>query len=156
MNIILNSQKIPIAMRLTLLLLFILAFQLQAEQSYSQITKISLDMKNNSIEKILQTIEEQSNFYFFYNSKLIDVDRKTDIKAENESIASILNRLFSAENVEYEVKGTQIILHPKGMSRIVSTHSIDATQQNRKQITGTVVDEFGEPIIGANVVERCY
>ena len=154
MNIILNSQKIPIAMRLTLLLLFILAFQLQAEQSYSQITKISLDMKNNSIEKILQTIEEQSNFYFFYNSKLIDVDRKTDIKAESESIASILNRLFSAENVEYEVKGTQIILHPKGMSRIVSTHGIDATQQSRKQITGTVVDEFGEPIIGANVVEK--
>ncbi len=46
MNIILNSQKIPIAMRITLLLLFVLAFQLQAEQSYSQTTKISLEMKN--------------------------------------------------------------------------------------------------------------
>src|SRR5690554_4523441 len=145
--------KIPIAMRMTLLFLFILAFQLQAEQSYSQTTKISLDMKNSSIEKILQTIEERSEYYFLYNSKLIDVDRKMDIQAKEESIASVLNRVFGAENVEYEVKGTQIILHPKEMNRIAS-ELIANVQQQRKQITGKITDEQGAPIIGANVIEK--
>ena len=107
-------------MRITLLLLFVLAFQLQAEQSYSQTTKISLEMKNSSIEKILQSIEEKSEFYFLYNSKLINVDRRTDIKADEQPIASVLDQLFETDNIEYEVKGTQIILHPKEMGRIAS------------------------------------
>ena len=148
------DEKIPIVMRMTLLFLFVLIFQLQAEQSYSQNTKISLDISNSSIEKILQTIEERSEYYFLYNSKLIDVDRKTDIRAKEETIGSVLNHLFGAENVDYEVKGTQIILHPKEMNRIVSEMVANTMQQQKKQITGTITDLQGEPIIGANVLEK--
>ncbi len=147
-------NKIPVAMRITLLLLCVFAFQLHSEQTYSQQTKISLNMKNSSIEKILQTIEERSEFYFLYNSKLINVDRKTNIRVKEESIASVLNRLFEAENVEYEVKGTQIILHPKEMNRIASELIAEALQQQKKQIAGKITDEQGEPIIGANIVEK--
>lgn len=147
-------NKIPVAMRITLLLLCVFAFQLHSEQTYSQQTKISLNMKNSSIEKILQTIEEKSEFYFLYNSKLINVDRKTNIRANEESIASILKRLFGSENVEYEVKGTQIILHPKEMNRIVSELVMSHQQQQRKQITGRIIDIHGEPIIGANIIEK--
>jgi hypothetical protein len=146
-------KKIPTAMRMTLLFLFAALFQLQANNSYSQNTKISLDIKNSSIEKILQTIEEKSEFYFLYNSKLIDVDRKADIKAKEESISSVLNRLFNAEDVEYEVKGTQIILHPKEMNRIASELMAGIRQQKRA-ISGKITDQQGEPIIGANIVEK--
>lgn len=145
-------EKTPIVMRMTLLFLFVLVFQTQAEQSYSQTTKISLDMKNSSIEKILQTIEEKSEFYFLYNSKLIDVDRKMNIHANEESITSILNRLFGVDNVDYEVEGTQIILHPKQM-KLVSSRGISSEQQEKRTITGTITDEQGEPIIGANILE---
>ena len=147
-------NKIPLAMRITLLLLCLFAFQLHSELTYSQQTKISLNMKNSSIEKILQTIEEKSEFYFLYNSKLIDVDRKTDIRVKEESIASILNRLFNKEDVEYEVQGTQIILHPKEMNRFATQLIADAQQQQKKQITGKITDEKSEPIIGANIVEK--
>src|SRR5690554_2987881 len=146
-------KKIPTAMRMTLLFLFAALFQLQANNSYSQNTKISLDIKNSSIEKILQTIEEKSEFYFLYNSKLIDVDRKADIQAKEESISSVLNRLFNAEDVEYEVKGTQIILHPKEMNRIASELMAGIRQQKRA-ISGKITDQQGEPIIGANIVEK--
>lgn len=141
-------DKIPIAMRMTVFFLFLLVFQIQAEQTYSQTARISLDIKNSSIESILQIIEEKSEFYFLYNSKLIDVDRKTDIQAKEESIASVLNRLFDPANVKYEVKGTQIILHPKEMKRGTKE------RQQGKQITGRVVDEYEEPIIGANIMEK--
>lgn len=148
-------NKIPIAMRVTLLFLCVFVFQLQAEQAYSQQTKISLDMKNASVEKILQAIEEESDYYFLYSSKLVNVDRKTDIHAQNESIASVLNRLFSGEEVGYEVKGSQIIVHPKGMD--LDQDAPGASQeprQQKKMITGRVADENGVPIIGANIVEK--
>jgi len=44
-------NKIPIAMRMTLLFMFLLAFHVQANQSNSQVTKVSLDMENSSIEE---------------------------------------------------------------------------------------------------------
>lgn len=147
-------NKIPLTMRMTLLLLCVCAFQLHSELTYSQQTKISLNMKNSSIEKILQTIEEKSEFYFLYNSKLIDVDRKTDMRVKEESIATILNRLFDEKDVEYEVKGTQIILHPKEMNRIATQLLADTQQQQKKQITGKITDEKGEPVIGANIIEK--
>ncbi len=139
-------------MRMTLLFLFLLVFHVQAEQSYSQVTKISLDMEDSSIEKILQSIEEKSEFYVLYNSKLINVDRKTDIHANEESIASVLTQLFDTNEVEYEVKGKQIILSPKEMyGQLIA--DTEAFQQQKRTITGTVADAAGLPIIGANIVE---
>jgi TonB-linked SusC/RagA family outer membrane protein len=145
-------KKIPIAMRITLLLLFVLTFQLQAEQIYSQDAKISLDMKNATIEKVLQTIEEKSDYYFLYNSQLIDVDRKVSVRVRNAPISGILEELFKSENVEFEVRGSQIILSPKEMYSQI-TAVVSALQQQKRTLTGTVVDAAGVPIIGANIVE---
>ncbi len=139
-------------MRITLLLLFVLTFQLQAEHIYSQDAKISLDMKNSTIEKVLQTIEEKSDYYFLYNNRLINVDRKVSVRVRNAAISAVLEKLFKSENVEYEVKGTQIILHPKEMHRQITAVN-EALQQHKKDITGTIVDAAGLPIIGANIVE---
>lgn len=139
-------------MRMTLLFLFLLVFYVQAEQSYSQVTKISLDMEDSSVEKILQSIEEKSEFYFLYNSKLVNVDRITDIHVNEKSIASVLTQLFDTNEVEFEVKGTQIILSPKQMhGQLIAV--TEAFQQQKRTITGTIADAAGLPIIGANIVE---
>ncbi|MGB4576898.1 MAG: TonB-dependent receptor [Paludibacter sp.] len=109
-------------------------------------------MKNATIEKVLQTIEEKSDYYFLYNNKLIDVDRKVSVRVKNAAISAVLEKLFKSENVEFEVKGSQIILSPKEMYSQITTVA-EAVQQQKKTITGTVVDAAGEPIIGANIVE---
>lgn len=145
-------QKIPIPMRMTLLLLFVLTFQLQAEHIYSQETKISLNLKNSTVEKVLQTIEEKSDYYFLYNNRLIDVDRKVSVRVRNTSISDVLDELFESENVYYEVKESQIILSPKEMYSQISA-VINAVQQQKKNITGTIVDAAGVPVIGANIIE---
>ncbi|HHV86963.1 MAG TPA: SusC/RagA family TonB-linked outer membrane protein, partial [Petrimonas sp.] len=139
-------------MRMTLLLLFVLTFQLQAEQIYSQNTKISLDMRNSTIEKVLQTIEEKSDYYFLYNNRLINVDRKVSVRVRNAAISAVLEKLFKSGNVDYEVKGSQIILSPKEMHSQI-TAVTEAVQQQKKTITGTIVDATGVPIIGANIIE---
>lgn len=139
-------------MRITLLFLFVLAFQLQAENAYSQDAKISLYMKNSTIEKVLQTIEEKSDYYFLYNNRLIDVDRKVNVRVKNVAISEVLDKLFESENVNYEVEGSQIVLSPKDMHDQVSTLA-EAAQQQKKSISGVVVDKAGMPIMGANIIE---
>ena len=141
-------SKIPLIMRISIVLLFVFAFHMNAEHSYSQSEKISLDIKNSSIEKVLQTIEEKSDYYFLYSNRLIDVDRTVSVNVENAAISSVLNRLFASNEVEYDVKGSQIILSPKEIANITAE-----LQENTKTITGTIVDSYGEPIIGANIIE---
>lgn len=110
---------------------------------YSQSARISLDMRNASVEQVLQEIEESSEFYFMYNSKLVNVDRKVNIKVKDKSIETILNKICKAANIEYSVNDKQIILRPKSMEA-------NATQQKTKTIKGIVNDQLG-PITGANV-----
>lgn len=145
--------KIPLIMRITLVLFFVFTFYINAEQSYSQKTKISLDMKNSTIEKVLQTIEEKSDYYFLYNNQLINVDQKVSMKVENATISSILDLLFKSNEVEYRVINTQIILHPKEIGEI-ATGFQKAQENGKKTITGTIKDVHGEAIIGANIIEK--
>ncbi len=152
MNYLSITQKIPLAMRVTLILLCLIAFQLRAEDVYSQKTKISLDMKNTSIEKVLQTIEEKSDYYFLYNNKLVNVDRKVSLRVTNAAISDVLDKLFASQDVEHHVEGNQIILSPK--EKATETVSlVEGVQQQQKTITGKVTDTNGEPIIGANIIE---
>ncbi len=145
-------SKIPIIMRISLVLLFVFAFHINAEHSYSQQTKISLDMKNASIEKVLQTIEEKSEYYFLYSNRLINVDRIVSVRVENAAISSVLDRLFLSHDVEYEVKGLQIVLSPRETTETAS--KLLETKQQGKTISGIIKDAQGEAIIGVNIIEK--
>lgn len=139
--------KIPIFMRVAILLLFGFVLQAGAHTLYSQSARVSLNMRNATLEKVLNTIEEESEFYFLYNSKLIDVDRKVNVNVKSQTIESILKKLFASTNVTYKIEDRQIILSPKELS-------ILERLQNRTSIPGTVVDEKGDPVIGASIVEE--
>lgn len=136
-------RKIPNIMRITVCLLFIFLFNANAEITYSQSTKISLDMHNATIEEVLNAIEKETDFYFLYNSKLINVDRTVNVEVENQTISKVLAVLFSDTDVEYRVEDKQIILNK-------SKAGLPGTQQSRN-ITGVVKDNTGEAVIGANV-----
>ena len=144
-------KKIPIVMRITLLLFFVVLFQIRAESSYSQVTLISLNLKNSTLEEILSVIEEKSEFYFLYNTNLIDVDRKVDIDVKDKSVQLILNELFDNTDVTYYVDDRQIVLSSKDAMYSPMENESQATQQASRRLTGKVVDVNGEGVIGANV-----
>ena len=147
-------SKIPLIMRISLVLLFVFAFQINAKHVYSQSEKISLDIKNSSIEKVLQSIEEKSDYYFLYSNRFIDVDRTVSVTVESEAISSVLDRLFSSDEVDYEVKGSQIVLSPREKDNVAGGELLKKQQQDGKTIRGTITDAEGESIIGANIIEK--
>jgi TonB-linked SusC/RagA family outer membrane protein len=131
-------------MKISAFLLFCCLVNIFAGPTYSQSTKISLNLKDATIEEVLNKIEDVSEFYFLFNQKLIDVNQKVNIEAENEPIKNILNDLFKKEGVNFVVYDRQIILTPSDVS------SLSAAIQQLK-ITGTVTDENGKPLPGATV-----
>ncbi len=132
-------------MKITLVLLIAGVIQSFAATSYSQSARISLDLKNVTIEEVLNAIESKSDFYFFFNQKLIDVNRRVDVVADNLPIAEILNALFKGSDIEYVVYDRQIILAPKE-----AAHEMKNPQQQK--VTGVVKDASNsEPLIGVNI-----
>ncbi|MGL4327187.1 MAG: secretin and TonB N-terminal domain-containing protein, partial [Tannerellaceae bacterium] len=110
-----------------------------------QAAKLTLNASNQSISSVLALIESQTDFNFFYNSQLVDVNKTVTVKTSNEDINDVLHKVFKGTNVSYQVVDKDIILTVKNAPGV---------SQQRKKITGTVVDATGEPVIGANVVEK--
>jgi len=137
-------QKLLLTMKISTLLFFCGITNLIAGTTYSQNTKISLNMKDASIESVLNKIEEESEFYFLFNQKLIDVERKVDIAAHKEPIKNVLHEIFGDE-VKIVVYDRQIILTK-------SDKSATAAAMQQQTITGKVTDEKGEPIPGVSVI----
>lgn len=135
--------KIPNSMRITLVLLFGVIFHLESSNIYSQSTYVTLDLKDTTIENVLNTIEKKTEFYFLYNSKLIDVDQRVSITTNNQSIESVLNTIFKKGNIDYDITGKQIVLSPKAIN-----------QQGKRNISGVIRDRHGDPVIGGTVTEK--
>lgn len=146
-------NAIPIYMRVTIILLCLFTFHLKAVDVSSQQTKISLDIENSSIEMVLQTIEEKSDYYFLYNNRLVNVDKIVDISVREQSIAFILDQLFQDDDVAYEVKGMQIILHPGNLNTSVKD-GVSQVNPGVILLKGRITDSQGVPVIGANIVVK--
>jgi TonB-linked SusC/RagA family outer membrane protein len=132
-------------MKLTLFLSILTISQLWATETYSQMTKLKLKLENVKVSDALKEIENQSEFFFLYSPKLIDVERKVNIDVEKESIKDILSNIFD-DKVKFVVHDRQIILSPNEISEVLSA------AQQKNQISGTVIDKNGAPQIGVNVV----
>ena len=142
--------KIPMRMRITSVLLAGFLFQANAEASYSQSARISIEMNNATVEEVLNEIEAKSEFYFLYNNKLINVDRRVSVDVDAENIESVLQNLFKGTDVVYRIADKQIVLSRKDLAQ---NTAIDGIQQS-KVVTGTVVDPTGMPVIGANIMVK--
>lgn len=137
--------KIFLVMRITLFLLLLSITQLFAVDSYSQNARINLNSANKSVKEVLAEIQHQSEFFFMFNSKIVDVERKVDIRSENEQINQVLAKIFNGTDVAYTVVDRQIVLF--------STKSL-AEQQQGKKISGKVTDPSGGALPGVSVVVR--
>lgn len=134
-------------MRISTFLLGACVFCSYAEDSHSQNARVSINKNNSQLEEILNEIESQTDYLFIYNNQ-VDVNRKVSVKAKTKPVSEVLDNLFKNAGVEYEMEGTHIILSSK------SRDAIAAAQLQTHVLTGRIVDNNGEAIIGANVVVK--
>ena len=138
-------------MRFTIFILLLSLSQTFAVNTYSQQTKLSLDMRNVRVEDVIDKIEKNSEFFFMYNKNMVDIDRKVDVQVEEKSIDQVLDKLFENTDISYSVKDRQILLiNNRMMAGLVE----GAASQQQKSISGKVTDQSGAPIPGASVVVK--
>ena len=144
------SNKIHSSMRFVAMFLFLGNLQLSASEVFSQTATLSLNMADATIKEVIANIEKQGDFYFTYNLNQVNVNQKVSIQAEDKSIDEILSELFDNQGIAYKLENNHIALYkPTAKSATGKT-----SQQKRMTVKGVVIDENGDPIIGANILEK--
>lgn len=133
-------------MKLTSFLLLMTVFNAFGSITYSQSTKLNLDLKDVSIQSILNKIEEQSEFFFLYSSKMIDVTKKMDIQVENELVTDVLDEILAKTDIKYSIKDRQILL--------INSEAEAAIEMQEKQLSGKITGSENEPLPGVNIVVK--
>ena len=127
---------------LKLLRLFVVAISLLSSigaAAQSQ-RKITLKMENSSVETILNEIERQTDYLFVCES--LDLTRKVSVNIVDKSLDEAMSHIFNPAEVSWKVSGSNVYLYQKKQE----------TQSQSDVVTGTVLDSFGEPLIGAAVI----
>ena len=111
---------------------------------------ISLNITKGTITEVFKAIEDQSEYKFFYNDNQINLNKRVDVNIHEESIEQVLNNVFRGTDITYKIVKNHVVLTNKTMKDT----KLPSTNQNRKRLTGQVVGQEGEPLIGVNVVVK--
>ena len=136
-------------MKLTIFFLILSVFSVLASETYSQSKKLNLDIRDATVQEVLSSIEEQSEFYFLYSEKVIDVNRKVTLNVENKNVETVLNTLFDGTSVAYTIKDRIIVLSTPD----IIDKTLEAVWQ-QATITGQVTDENGGVLPGVTVIVK--
>ena len=138
----LRTNRIYKIMKITLTLVFVSIFSMFAGNIHSQNARITFTKNNATLESVLNEIENQTDYLFIINSN-IDTHQKVSVRADDTPVSKVLDELFHDTEVHYTMEGSHIVLSNKPQPAIL--------QQTRK-ITGRILDENGEPLIGVSVM----
>lgn len=127
----------------TLLLLGVLLFGFTVS---AQSQKVALDFKNERVEKVLASIKSQTGMSLVFSDQLVDVNRKVTMQLKDVTLKEALTRLLSGINLTFEIRNNKIYF--------IEKKAVSQPGSRKKRVTGVVKDVMGEPLIGANVVEK--
>jgi TonB-linked SusC/RagA family outer membrane protein len=138
-----STKQIIRKMRITFLLIFVIASGVFATPGSSQVAKVSINLKNSTVAIVIDAIENQTDYLFVYSKNEIDLTREVSVDADQQAVAEVLTNLFDKTDIVYAMEGTNIMLMLKS-----------SAQQTGKNISGKVTDSSGAPLPGVSVVVK--
>jgi len=101
---------------------------------------ITINLSNAKVKDVLQLIEKNSAYRFFYNDELSDINRTVNVSVSNSDIDEILTVLFQKTEITYtKLDNNLIVVAPKRSIQQVA-------------VSGKVTDKDGIPLPGVNVM----
>lgn len=132
-------KKLLLIMKLTTLLMLVFVMQVSASV-LAQTQKFDLSIKDITVKEVLKTIELQSDYRFFYNDELSDVNRTVNMEIKDMPVEMVLSRLFDQTKVSYKIlENNLIVISPSDLMK-------------QQKVTGRVIDAgTQEALPGVNI-----
>ena len=147
-----NLKKLTKVVKISVLLSVIMTLSSFAHTNVYSQEKISVNVENTEIIKVLDNIESTTDLRFFYDNDIYDFNKKISLSINEETIAKAISLIFE-NNLDYRLKQNVVILEK---AELLEKNIVVDTEQDeieQRIITGLVTDNFGSPLPGATVIE---
>jgi len=108
---------------------------------------ITLSAKGAPLEKVLNEIEKQSGYTFWYNTNLIKQSPKISLDIKNSSIEQTLEACFKDRPITYTIVQKTIVLKPK----VPESANVQIRYADPITIKGRVTDGHNAPLTAVTV-----
>ena len=132
-------RKLVLMHFLTFLLLLILLPGMAITQAQN---KISIEMRNASLQDVFTALQQQSHLRFLYSNEDVDNIKVEQLKSEQEKIGTILDQVLKNTGLTWKIQD-HIIFIKKAKITVPPVESV--------KITGKVTDQTGNPLPGVTV-----
>lgn len=99
--------------RLVITIFFIFCSGLLYSQNNILQTRLSFEMEDATFGELLEKITHQTNIHFSYNPRHISSDQRISLKADEETLKDILDKICLEFDLEYVVVSNQIVFRKK-------------------------------------------
>lgn len=136
-----ETQKILLIMKLSTILLLVFSLNIYAV-SFGQ---LSFNSEGKTTRDILNIIENESNYRFFYNDDFINNNKVIDLNVRNKNINEVLDMLLASSDYTYKLYENNLIV----ISLKDDVNSVPENQQ--RSVRGNVTDSEGNPLPGVTI-----
>lgn len=128
---------------------FLFIFFFSVEPCSSQTLKennITIRTNKETIEKVFTVLSKDTNFKFFYDKEVVNNVPLITLDLNKTSLQTVLNEISNQSGLSFKRVDNTI-----SVSKVKRT---DNQNQKKQKVTGIVLDEKGEVVIGATIIEK--
>ncbi|HEY0175724.1 MAG TPA: carboxypeptidase-like regulatory domain-containing protein, partial [Pedobacter sp.] len=120
--------------------------------------RLSISLKNVTLETALNNIQHKADVKFVYSSTLIPLSSMVSVNANQEKLSNILNQLLTDLHINYSVNASQYIILKKNQvafaDTLITVGNVMPPDQQRT-VSGKVTGKAdGKPFPGVSVVVK--
>ncbi len=102
---------------------------------------VTINLENTSLQKVFSAIEAQTSYRFIYTNEQLKGGKSFTLSVNKASVQTVLKQCFQDQPVYYSIEDKFIIVRRKE----------DNGKPDPIDITGTVKNDKGDPVVGATV-----
>lgn len=108
---------------------------------------VSINVKNASLRQVFKEIEKQTSYRFSYRDAIIDSRNDISVSFKATPVTQVLDAVLQGRNLIYSIVSKNSIVVTDKLGAVSQTQT-----GQRAKVSGRVLDEQGEPLIGATVM----
>lgn len=112
-------------------------------------SQVNLSVNNMTLKQALELLQEQAQVSIIYSDNILNDEAMVNVSQQNVTLEEALTLLLANQNCSFKVEKGQVMVYPKEPSP-----RIEEANQEGFKVKGQVLDSFGEPLPGVNIMVK--
>lgn len=112
---------------------------------------VTKSFRNVPLKSVLKEVERQTKLSVIYKVDEVNANRKITANFKSTPVKEVLREILGDE-LDYQVDNRMITIRRRQATKPKTT--VNQQPKGSRKVTGTILDEKGEPVIGATIKEK--